>query len=191
MAYFHASQVKDIKILEPRISNHNMPLIYFSDKRENVLVYLSNAIEKTCKEENFPHEGIWHKWGPYGFEQDGRLRFEEYYPNALEDTYKGVSGYIYSCSQIEQNHELEIGIPNAYVSSSSVEVDACEYVKDAYEELIQAESNGLITILRYDEFIKKRGNWLQRVIKEEYEHNPSLPEYRFFLECKFRDILGV
>lgn len=76
---------------------------------ENVLVYLSNAIEKTCKEENFPHEGIWHKWGPYGFEQDGRLRFEEYYPNALEDTYKGVSGYIYSCSQIEQNHELEIG----------------------------------------------------------------------------------
>ena len=38
--YFHASQIEKIKALEPRISNHNIPLIYFSDKRENVLVYL-------------------------------------------------------------------------------------------------------------------------------------------------------
>jgi nicotinate-nucleotide pyrophosphorylase len=48
--YYHASQVGGIKQLEPRISNHGVPLIYFSKKRENVLVYLSNAIEKYCKE---------------------------------------------------------------------------------------------------------------------------------------------
>lgn len=47
--YFHASQTEKIKILEPRISNHNIPFIYFSDKRENVLVYLSNAVEKFVK----------------------------------------------------------------------------------------------------------------------------------------------
>ena len=100
MNYFHASQTKGIKILEPKISNHNVPLIYFSDKRENVLVYLSNAIEKFCRENHFKYDGIWHKWGSYGFEKDGKLRFEEYYPHALEDTYSGVSGYIYSCKQI-------------------------------------------------------------------------------------------
>lgn len=44
MTFFHASQTKNIKILKPNISNHNIPLIYFSDKRENVLVYLSNDI---------------------------------------------------------------------------------------------------------------------------------------------------
>lgn len=70
---FHASQTKNMKILKPNISNHNIPLIYFSDKRENVLVYLSNAIEKFCKEKHFKFEGFWHKWGPYGFDKDGRL----------------------------------------------------------------------------------------------------------------------
>ena len=44
--YFHALQTENIKNLKPKISNHNIPLIYFSDKRENVLVYLSNTAEK-------------------------------------------------------------------------------------------------------------------------------------------------
>lgn len=30
--YYHASQTKGIEVLEPRISNHGVPLIYFSKK---------------------------------------------------------------------------------------------------------------------------------------------------------------
>lgn len=82
--YYHASQTKNIKVLEPRVSNHNIPLIYFSSKRENVLVYLSNAIEKFCKETNFNYNGIYSKWGPYSFTKDGIIQLEEYYPNATE-----------------------------------------------------------------------------------------------------------
>ena len=188
MAYYHASQVKDIEILKPHISNHKVPLVYFSDKRENVLVYLSNAVEKFCKEQNFKHEGTYSKWGPYGFEKDGRLRFEEYYPNALEETYRGVSGIIYSCKTIHINSEMNIGIPNAYVSSEPEKVDKCEYIEDACEELLSAEREGLITIVRYDEFIKKKKDWLDKVIKQEYLDSESQPEYRFFLEKKFIDI---
>ncbi len=33
MLYYHASQISGIKVLEPRISNHDIPLIYFSTKR--------------------------------------------------------------------------------------------------------------------------------------------------------------
>ena len=44
--FYHASQIEGITTLEPRVSNHDIPLVYFSTKRENVLVYLSNAIEK-------------------------------------------------------------------------------------------------------------------------------------------------
>lgn len=59
MTFYHASNTANIKTLEPRVSNHNTPLIYFSDKRENVLVYLSNAVEKLCKEEKIdPYDGI-------------------------------------------------------------------------------------------------------------------------------------
>ena len=44
--YFQASQIEGIKLLEPRVSDHHIPLVYFSTKRENTLVYLGNAIEK-------------------------------------------------------------------------------------------------------------------------------------------------
>ncbi len=44
--FYHASPLGNIFRLEPRISNHGIPLIYFSRKRENVLVYLSNEIKE-------------------------------------------------------------------------------------------------------------------------------------------------
>ena len=89
--YYHASSVKGITQLTPQSSNHGIPLVYFSTKRENVLVYLSNSIEKYCVETGFSYNGKCQKWGPYGFGKDGRQRLEEYYPNALISTYKGVS----------------------------------------------------------------------------------------------------
>ena len=190
--YFHASQIGKIKTLEPRISNHNIPLIYFSDKRENVLVYLSNAVEKVCKEGRFTFDGLWYKWGSYGFEKDGRLRFEEYYPNALEDTYKGIGGYIYSCSKIDPYPKLDIKIPNTFITAQKTTVDNCEFIPDAYNEMINAEANGLITILRYNEFISniKRREWLKKTIIDEYRNNSAHPDYRFFLESRFSAIIN-
>ena len=51
--YYHASSVKGITQLTPQSSNHGIPLVYFSTKRENVLVYLSNSIEKYCMKPAF------------------------------------------------------------------------------------------------------------------------------------------
>lgn len=76
--YYHASPVKGLTQLRPQLSNHGIPLVYFSVKRENVLVYLSNSIEKYCKETGFSYNGKYQKWGPYGFDKDGRQRLEEY-----------------------------------------------------------------------------------------------------------------
>ena len=130
--YYHASQTPNIKTLEPRISNHGIPLIYFSTKRENVLVYLSNAVEKYCKDTGFDYDGKWQKWGPYGFNDNGILRLEEYYPNAIESTYKGVSGYIYSANSIVEA-DFEVKIPYAACSSNPVDVESIEFVSDAYD----------------------------------------------------------
>jgi len=182
--YYHASQVANIKVLEPRISNHRIPLIYFSKKRENVLVYLSNAVEKYCRETGFQHSGIWQKWGPYGFEKDGRLRLEEYYPGATEDTYKGVSGYIYKANKVADSGQ-EIQIPDAVTSSRPVEVAGCEFVPDAYEEILRAKKEGLITILRYEELSEKKLQWVKDTMCQEYAEAQTMPEYRHFLEGKF------
>lgn len=82
--YFHASQIQGIEILKPHLSEHGMPLVYFSTRRENVLVYLSNAVEKYCRETGFDYNGTYKKWGPYGFDADGRQQIEEYYPDAYD-----------------------------------------------------------------------------------------------------------
>lgn len=182
--YFHASATKGIEILEPRTSNHDVPLIYFSKKRENVLVYLSNAIEKYCKETDFKHSGKWTKWGPYGFNKDGTLRIEEYYPNALIDTYKGVSGYIYAVEEITDSG-FQLQIPDAATSSDPVPVKHCEYIPDAYEAILEAERAGLITILRYEDSSKAQLEWNEKTIKEEYEKAVDQPDYRHFIEGKF------
>ena len=185
--YYHASQIGGIKILEPRVSNHGTPLVYFSTKRENVLVYLSNAIEKYCRETGFSYDGRWEKWGPYGFEKDGRQRLEEYYPNALASTYKGVSGYIYSADFVKDSG-FELRIPDAAASAEPVMVTHAEFIPDAYEAILQAERDGLITILRYEEMPEKMREWNERTIKEEYEKAVDHPEYRHFLKGRFPEI---
>lgn len=182
--YYHASQTGDIKVLEPRISNHNIPLIYFSEKRENVLVYLSNAIEKYCNETGFVHSGKWHKWASYGFDSDGTLRIDEYYPNALLDTYKGVSGYIYSVENVCVNED-SININNAVTSSLPVPVSGVEFIEDAYAELIDAEKAGLIKIRRYEEMSDKMLRWIEKTIRNEYSEAENEPDYRHFLKAKF------
>ena len=186
--YYHASPIKGIVQLEPRISNHGIPLIYFSKKRENVLVYLSNAIEKYCKETGFAYEGIWQKWGPYGFTKNGIQRLEEYYPNALINTYKGVSGYIYSTEKIVDSG-FQVNIPDAATSSLPVSVTGVEFIPDAYEAILQAEKDGLIVIRRYEEMTDEMKAWNSRTIREEYQSATDHPEYRHFLRGCFPDIL--
>ena len=184
--FYHASQTPNITLLQPRVSNHNTPLIYFSEKRENVLVYLSNAVEKYCRETGFVHHGPWQKWGPYGFDREGRLQIQEYYPNALADTYQGVSGYIYRAEALEP-WDFPLEIPHAAVSVVPVPVAGCEFVPDALEAILQAEREGLISILRYEQLSPEFQAWNRTTItiQEEYENAQDHPEYRHFLEGKF------
>lgn len=182
--YYHASSIGEIAVLEPRISNHQTPLVYFSQKRENVLVYLSNAVEKFCKENGFQYAGIWQKWASYGFDKDGIQHISEYYPDALVDTYKGVSGFIYSVERMD-DCGFQTKIPFAAASEKPVKVSACEQVNDAYQEILSAEKRGLIRITRYNQITEKMREWIFRAVREEYKNAVNHPEYRFFLEGKF------
>ena len=180
--FYHASQTPHIQTLEPRVSNDGTPRVYFSDKRENVLVYLSNAVEKTCKEDGFVHSGKWQKWASYGFTKDGLLCFEEYYENALEDTYGGVSGYIYTVADSETVKPYP-NIRNAFYAGEPVPVVSCEFVPDALAALLEAERTGKIVIRRYAELSEKMREWLVRTTYDEYRG--ASPDYRYFLEKKF------
>lgn len=181
--YYHASPTPGIQILEPRTSNHGVSLVYFSKKRENVLVYLSNAIEKLCRETGYVHSGKWTKWGPYGF-KNGILQLDEYYPDALEETYRGVSGYVYHAASI-QEAEQAIEIPSAAVSAVPVVVDGVEFIPDAYEAILDAERRGLVLVRRYGDLSEQTLAWIQKTVQEQYDQAGEQPEYRYFLQNKF------
>jgi len=183
--YYHASKTKGIKVLEPRVSNHDVPLIYFSDRRENVLVYLSNAIEKHCKETKFDYDGNYSTWGPYSFTKEGKLQLEEYYPNATEETYKGVSAYIYYIKEIPGKQKLE-DIPHVFKTNIETPIDSVEYISDAYEAIMEAVDRGDIFLIKYNDFIKQKKDWLENIIQKEYEESDKHPEYKYFLESKFK-----
>ena len=185
--FYHASPKSDLTYLTPHLSEHGEPLIYFSTKRENVLVYLSNAVELYARETGFVHDGAWQTWGSYGFEPDGRLRLEEYYPNALARTYRGVSGTIYRAEQVTAA-DVNLSIPDAVASREPVAVTDAEYVPDAYEAILEAERAGLLTIERYESLTEAKKAWIARAVQDEYDHATAHPEYRHFLCGIFPDI---
>lgn len=186
--YYHASPIGGLEFLEPRISNHGIPLLYFSNKRENTLVYLCNAIEKYCIETGFTYDKPFTKWGPYGFNDDGRLRLEEYYPNATQTTYSRVPGYIYGVESIPQRG-VDVNIPGVITSTSPVLVKTVEFIPDAYQEILKAEEDGLITIQRYEDASEKMLTWIEKTIKREYLVSEENPEYRHFLLGHFPESL--
>ena len=182
--FYHASPVGRLSTLEPRVSNHGKPLIYLSSRRENVLVYLSNAVEKHCREQGFSWNGPWYKWASYGFTRDGILQLEEYYPNATEETYKGVSGYLYQVEPAPVITRLK-EIPDVYTSSQPLDTARCEFIPDAYDALLEAEAMGQLVIRRYETLSEADRKWLQKMIPQEYAKAENHPEYRCFLQSKF------
>ena len=181
--YYHASSVEGLKVLKPHISNHGKSLVYFSSKRENILVYLSNAVEKHIKDKYNRPLNKYTKWASYGITTDGRVRVEEYYPNATVETFKGVSGYIYSVNQLDDAKPLK-GIQDVYVTQDEVLVDGCEYIADAYEELLKAEQEGKIVIERFETITEQKQKWIEKSILNEYD-NTDNDDYKEFLLDKF------
>ncbi len=185
---YHASSTAGIDILHPHISNHGEPLVYFSEKRENTLVYLSNAVEKYCKETSFKYNGVWERWATYGFNKEGLLVLEEYYPNAAKLTYKGVPGYIYSVEK-DSCFEPQGDIPYAFISRSNVNTVGCEFVSDAYEAILSAAEEGRIIFKPYDSNSPQKLKWIEDTVKKEYKSAENHPEYRYFLKNHFKNLI--
>lgn len=180
--FYHASSIGDLKILKPHVSMHGKSMVYFSNKRENVLVYLSNAFERYIKEKYDRLPLKYKKWATYGFSEDGRIRIEEYYPNATEETFKGVKGYIYSVNDLDNLDSIE-NISNVFTVDTAVDVDNVEVVEDAYKEILEAEQQGLIEIERFEVLTEKKKEFVKNMILNEYKNAES--DYKEFLYDKF------
>ncbi len=178
---YHASSIGDIKMLKPSCKDGKL---YFSRKRENVLVYLVNAVKKCCEENGVDWLGS--VWGPYGFTNEGKFRLEEYYPNATFDTYHGMKAYIYRA--IESDDMKELYIKDALCCDHDVAVESVEEIDDAYQEIIKAINDGKIDIVRYEDASDGMIKWIENTTCDEYEKGAD--DYKFFLKTKFPNILN-
>ncbi len=185
--FYHASNVAGIQTLIPHASGHGKPLVYFSTKKENTLVYLSNPVEKYCKEIGFEPSDRYYRFMSYRFTEDNLLEILEYWPNALEETYKGVSGYIYAVSHISNTHTMDI--PYVIASETSVNIETFEYVPDAYLAIMQAEEEKKLKIIRYRENNADALEQIKKLVCREYEKAQAIPAYKVFLETKFSGLI--
>ena len=72
-----------------------------------------------------------------------------------------------------------------------VDVAGAEFIPDAYEAILQAEQDGLLSIVRYEEMSDKAREWNEKAIRKEYENASEHPEYRHFLKGNFPEILNA
>lgn len=99
-----------------------------------------------------------------------------------------MSGYIYRAETISEAG-FAVPIPDAASSSVPVDVAGSEFISDAYEAILQAEREGLLSVVRYEELSERAKEWNEKTIQEEYENASEHPEYRHFLKGNFPGIL--
>lgn len=183
MKLYHASKIKGITELDPTKTADGK--LWLSGKRENVLIYLVNAVEKCWLEYGNSPKELYSKWAPYGFTKDGIFNFEEYYPDALERVYKGESGYIYVIDVEENYVTCSPAIANAYMIDKKVPVSSVEQIKDVYEEFKKEIALGNISYHKYCEISEKGIKWIEKTVKNEYNNKKIKDDYKLFLETTF------
>ena len=102
MTYYHASPAGGLQVLELRKSP------YF-DKPTQVCLTSLRAMALFYLIRNYEYA--------YGYTRQGKLYFDEPFPDALKKLYSGKSGWLYTCE--EGNYE-KTEIPNEFVSSQPV-----------------------------------------------------------------------
>lgn len=179
MKLFHGSNTSGIRMLEPRLADHDRPYIYLTAIDVVAAFYLCNAVEKP-----------WY-WFPYGFE-NGNPKvpvYHELYPNALEEVSGGVRGCIY---QVEASESQIIPFPNipcARLGIEPLEVAGCQEVPDAFELFQRYKEQGKLKIGRFEDKSQKELNrWYDMLISYLEEKKMSqIPDcsYAKFIRSKF------
>ena len=165
MKFYHASDIANLQELKPQSSVYiENPTLYFSSKMENVLIYLANPVKKFYEQKYGKSNQIFQKFATYGFNKEKLLTIDEYYPNALEENFGDVSGYIYEI-EADPNSLCENKIPFVYSTNQPQKVVKSTYVPNALNLVLKFEQKGLIKINRFETLSEKK----LQIIKQQVE----------------------
>ena len=149
MVYYHCSPAAALSVLEPKTPAYfDKPgAVYMTTLRPMALMYGVRNFEYT-----------------YGYTKDGRLVYEEYYPDALRTLYAGHAASLYICApeKVETTR-----IPNEVISDRPVPVVSEERITDVYRALLEEEAEGNLVIRRYDELGESMKAWIEEAEMKE------------------------
>ena len=149
MKLYHVSPAAGLTVLKPSVTE------YFGKPRQVCLTALK-PMALLYGIRNFEYT--------YGYTKERELFYEEYFPGALEELYRGKSASLYVCSWREGMETTQI--PNEYVSAAEVPVEKEILIPDVYGALLEEERLGTMRIVRWPELPEKRRQW---IVKAEME----------------------
>ena len=150
MELYHVSPVAGLTVLKPSVTK------YFGKPKQVCLTALKPMALLY---------GIRHFEYTYGYTREKELYYEEYFPGALEELYRGKAASLYRCVWREGMETTPI--PNEYVSAEEVPVVEETPIPDVYEALLEQERLGTLRIVRWPEVPEKRRDWIRRAQMEE------------------------
>lgn len=156
MIYYHCSPTQGLKVLEPRRPEQfgKSARVYMTTSHPMALMYGVRNFEYT-----------------YGYTKTGEIYFEEYFPNALEELYRGKTASLYICFPTTTETTK---IPNEVVSDRTVAVREEIIIPDVLEALLEQERMGNLTIRRYSQLSIKMLEWILHAEAEEIRRRDLL-----------------
>ena len=143
MELYHASPAAGLTVLRPSVTE------FFGKPRQVCLTSLKPMALLY---------GIKHFEYTYGYTKNRELYYEEYFPGALEELYRGKSTSLYRCTWREGMETT--AIPNEYVSAEEVPVEEESPIFDVYAALLEQERLGTLRIVRWPDVSEKMRQWI-------------------------------
>lgn len=148
MDYYHCLPISGLTILQPgKPASFDKPArVYMTTLLPMALMYSIQNYEYT-----------------YGYNKEGQIYLDEYFPNALEILYRGKRASLYLC---DPESTESTRIPNEVVSEKAVPILKEIEIPDACEALLEQERLGTLEIRRYHTLPEKAFPW---ILKTEAE----------------------
>ena len=157
MELYHASPTAGLTVLRPSVT------AYFGKPKQVCL---------TARKPMALLYGIRHFEYTYGYARDGGLYYEEYFPGALEELYRGKAASLYRCAWREGMETTQI--PNEYVSADEVPVEEEILIPDVYKALLEEERLGTMRVVRWPDVPEKSRQWIVNAEMEVILENKLL-----------------
>ena len=176
--FYHGSIITGITQLEARSKLHNTEekVVYLTDCLPYALFYIWDAERNGCNDKHVT-----------GWVKNGVAYYEEQFPEQLKTFYQGVEGNLYCISDGPDIKPVN-GRENLFYCTNDVFVSKVEKITNVYEELLRCETEGMFSVLRYNEQSSERQDELTNLIASAIIHNnfyEDNKEYREFMKRYF------